>query len=187
MPIRHRSDFKQELSTLRQLKDNEDAAHHNQRWTQSYSSSWWNWQESWWHSSYENHHEDVPSTDWSGQPDKEVIGALIRGMIFRIHLLCYSWIDYSWRRSTVADGRCKHYTSNAVRIQWKYMWKVATRNEWDELQYQNKENQDRKLNDTDANDDGDNNATVHFTACVALHNWARARSPVPCTFSSHSH
>ena len=36
---------------------------HNQRWTQSYSSSWWNWQESWWHSSYENHHEDVPSTD----------------------------------------------------------------------------------------------------------------------------
>ena len=46
------------------------------------------------------------------------------------------------------------------------MWKVATRNEWDEqLQYYNKENQDdnvekenwdRKLNDTDANDDGEN-------------------------------
>ena len=63
MPIRHRSDFKQALSTLRQLKDKEDAAHHNQRWTQSYSSSWWNWQESWWHSSHENHHEDVPITD----------------------------------------------------------------------------------------------------------------------------
>ena len=63
MPVRHRSDFKQALSTLRQLKDKEDAAHHNQRWTQSYSSSWWNWQESWWHSSYEHHHEDVPSTD----------------------------------------------------------------------------------------------------------------------------
>ena len=62
MPIRHRSDFKQALSTLRQLKDQEDAAH-QQRWTQSYSSSWWNWQESWWHSSYEHHHEDVPSTD----------------------------------------------------------------------------------------------------------------------------
>ena len=39
MPVRHRSDFKQALSTLRQLKDQEDAAHHNQRWTQSYSSS----------------------------------------------------------------------------------------------------------------------------------------------------
>ena len=49
-------------STLRQLKDQEDAAH-QQRWTQSYSSSWWNWQEFWWHSSYEHHHEDVPSTD----------------------------------------------------------------------------------------------------------------------------
>ena len=70
MPVRHRSDFKQALSTLRQLKDKEDAAHQNQRWSQSYSSSWWNWQESWWHSSYEHHHEDVPSTDWSGKPDR---------------------------------------------------------------------------------------------------------------------
>ena len=62
MPFRHRLDFKQALSTLRQLKDKEDAAH-QQRWAQGYSSSWWNWQESWWHSSYEHHHEDVPSTD----------------------------------------------------------------------------------------------------------------------------
>ena len=44
MPIRHRSDFKQALSTLRQLKDKEDEAQRNQRWTQSYSPSWWNWQ-----------------------------------------------------------------------------------------------------------------------------------------------
>ena len=28
-----------------------------------YSSSWWNWQESWWHSSYEHHHDDGPCTD----------------------------------------------------------------------------------------------------------------------------
>ena len=62
MPVRHRSDFKQALSTLRQLKDKEDAAH-QQRWSQRYSSCWWNWQESWWYSSFENHHEDVPSTD----------------------------------------------------------------------------------------------------------------------------
>ena len=61
MPVRHRPDLKQALSTLRQLKNQEDTAH-QQRW-QSYSSSWWNWQESWWHSSYEHHHEDVPSTD----------------------------------------------------------------------------------------------------------------------------
>ena len=63
MPIRHRSDVKQALSTLRQLKEKEDKAQRNQRWTQSYSSSWWNWQESWWNSSYESHHGDVPSTD----------------------------------------------------------------------------------------------------------------------------
>ena len=41
---------------------------------------------------------------------EEVIGTLIRGMIIRIHLLDYSWIVYSWRRSTVTDGRCKYYT-----------------------------------------------------------------------------
>ena len=39
MPIRHRSDFKQALSTLRQLIVKEEEAQRNQRWTQSYSSS----------------------------------------------------------------------------------------------------------------------------------------------------
>ena len=61
MPVRHRPDFKQALSTLRQLKNQEDTAYY-QKW-QSYSSSWWNWQESWWHPSYEHHHEDGPGTD----------------------------------------------------------------------------------------------------------------------------
>ena len=48
------------------------------------------------------------------------------------------------------------------------------------IQYHNKENRDimwkvklyewdRKLNETDAKDDGDDDATPHFTACVALH------------------
>ena len=60
MPVWHRPDLKQALSTLRQLKDKEDAPH-QQKWSQSYSSSWWNWQGSWWHSSCENHHEDVPA------------------------------------------------------------------------------------------------------------------------------
>ena len=74
MPVRHRLDFKQALSTLWQLKHQEDTAH-QQRW-QSYSSSWWNWQESWWHSSYEHHHEDGPSTDWSGKPVEKWLGYL---------------------------------------------------------------------------------------------------------------
>ena len=72
MPVRHRPDFKQALSILRQLKHQEDTAH-QQRW-KSYSSSWWNWQESWWHSSYEHHHEDGPSTDWSGKPVEKWLG-----------------------------------------------------------------------------------------------------------------
>ena len=66
MPVRHRPDFKQALSTLQQLKSKEDQAYYP-NW-QSSSSSWWNLQESWWHSSYEHHHEDGPSTDRSGKP-----------------------------------------------------------------------------------------------------------------------
>ena len=74
MPVRHRPDFKQALSTLRQLKHQEDTVH-QQRW-KSYSSSWWNWQESWWHSSYEHHHEDGPSPDRSGKPVEKWLGYL---------------------------------------------------------------------------------------------------------------
>ena len=62
MPVRHRPDFKQALSALRQLKNQEDTAQ-QQRW-QSSSSSWWSWQGSWWTpSSYENHQEVVSSAD----------------------------------------------------------------------------------------------------------------------------
>ena len=52
MPVRHRADFKEALSTLRRLKNQEDQAYY-QNWWQSSSSSWWNWQESWWHPSSE--------------------------------------------------------------------------------------------------------------------------------------
>ena len=68
MPVRHRADFKQALTTLRQLKNQEDTAYY-QNW-QSSSSSWWNWQESWWYSSSEHHRDDGPSTDRSGKPAK---------------------------------------------------------------------------------------------------------------------
>ena len=52
MPIRHRADFKEALSTLRRLKNEEDQAYY-QNWWQSSSSSWWQWQDSWWHPSSE--------------------------------------------------------------------------------------------------------------------------------------
>ena len=68
MPVRHRADLKEALSTLRRLKNQEVQAYH-QNW-QSSSSSWWNWQDSWWHSSSEYHRDDGPSTDRSGKPDR---------------------------------------------------------------------------------------------------------------------
>ena len=52
MPIRHRPDFKEALSTLRRLKNAQDQAYY-QNWWQSSSSSWWQWQDSWWHPSSE--------------------------------------------------------------------------------------------------------------------------------------
>ena len=68
MPVRHRADFREALSTLRRLKNQEDQAYY-QNW-QSSSSSWWNWQDSWWHSSSEYHRDDGPNTDRSGKPDR---------------------------------------------------------------------------------------------------------------------
>ena len=52
MPIRHRPNFKKALSTLHRLKKAEDKAYY-QNWSQSSSSSWWQWQGSWWHPSSE--------------------------------------------------------------------------------------------------------------------------------------
>ena len=51
MPIRHRPDFKKALSTLHRLKKAEDNAHY-ENWSHS-SSSWWQWQTSWWSPSHE--------------------------------------------------------------------------------------------------------------------------------------
>ena len=49
VPVKHRDDFKQALSTLQQLKQKEEGAQRNQQWAQSSSSSsWWSWQGSWW-------------------------------------------------------------------------------------------------------------------------------------------
>ena len=51
MPVRHRPDFKKALSTLHRLKKAEDKAYY-ENCSQS-SSSWWQWQDSWWHPYYE--------------------------------------------------------------------------------------------------------------------------------------
>ena len=51
MPTRHRPDFKKALSTLHRLKKAEDKTHY-ENWSQS-SSSWWQWQTTWWDLHYE--------------------------------------------------------------------------------------------------------------------------------------
>ena len=50
VPVTHRLDFKQALSTLQQLKQKAEGAlqtptnsHRNQQWAQSSSSTWLNW------------------------------------------------------------------------------------------------------------------------------------------------
>ena len=50
MPTRRQPDFKKALSTLHRFKT-EDKAHY-ENWSQS-SSSWWQWQTTWWHPYYE--------------------------------------------------------------------------------------------------------------------------------------
>ena len=52
MPTRHQPDFKKALSTLYRLKKAEDKKHY-EKWSQS-SSSWWQWQTTWWDPDYEN-------------------------------------------------------------------------------------------------------------------------------------
>ena len=50
-PSRHQPDFKKALSTLYRLKKAEDKNYY-ENWSQS-SSSWWQWQPTWWHPYYE--------------------------------------------------------------------------------------------------------------------------------------
>ena len=75
MPVEHRPDFKQALSTLQQLKQKEGGtlqtstnSRGNQQWAQSSSSfSWWSWQGSWWTPySFESRDGDEASTDRTG-------------------------------------------------------------------------------------------------------------------------
>ena len=75
MPVRHRADFKEALSTLRRLKNQEDQAYY-QNWWQSSSSSWWNWQDSWW-----------------------ITATMDPALIDRGNLLNGEWANYSWNDS----------------------------------------------------------------------------------------
>ena len=114
MPVRHRADFKEALTTLRRLKNQEDTAYY-QNW-QSSSSSWWKLARIlvvfffWASPRRRTQHRLIRENCW------KVIGILIRGMILRINLVqCYSSkFGNSQQQFTVTDGVCKHYTSNTA-------------------------------------------------------------------------
>ena len=75
MPIRHRPDFKEALTTLRRLKNQEDQPYY-QNWWQSSSSSWWQWQDSWWHSSSETSPRRWTQHWLIGKPERRWLGQL---------------------------------------------------------------------------------------------------------------
>ena len=75
----------------------------------------------------------------------QVFGTILPGMIFSNSILCYRWIVYSWRRSTVTDGECKYNTSNDMfsrckKCAWngyREMWR-STDTAWQQVGTGNK-------------------------------------------------
>ena len=69
--LTQRPDFKQALSTVHRLQQEEEGdpqvptyPNRDQQWAQSSSSTWWNWQGSWW-TPYPSE-SDAPSTERTG-------------------------------------------------------------------------------------------------------------------------
>ena len=126
MPVRHRADFKQALSTLRQLKNQEDTAY-CQKWQSSFSS-WWNLQESWWHSSSEHHRDDGPSTDWSGKLVEKWLGYLFEVWFSELIVQNYSSkFGNSQQQFTVTDGGYKQCISHIAKFYEKWLRRKAVR------------------------------------------------------------
>ena len=135
VPVEHRPDFKQALSTLQQLKQKEEEAQRNQRWAQSpSSSSWWSWQGSWWTPySYKVTMEMNQVLIKQGDLLYKYLEQFFKAWFSWIQLLCYRCIVYSWRRSTVTDGRCTYNTSNDMFSRCKSVHKMATEKSDDQL------------------------------------------------------
>ena len=119
---RHRSDFKQALSTWQRLQQEAGEEPHvptysykHEQWeARSSSSTWWNWQGSWWtpHQS-ESQEGGAPSSECTGRLRcLQYLASFFETDFHEFNLFCYRLIVYSWRRSTVTDGVCTDNTSN---------------------------------------------------------------------------
>ena len=102
MPLTQRPDFKQALSTLHRLQREAEEdpqllsySNKGQQWAHSSSSTWWNWQGSWWTPCpSESHEGDAPSIERMEWPIecsflKDSSGARLSW----IQLLGYKWIN----------------------------------------------------------------------------------------------
>ena len=162
MPVRHRADFKQVLSTLRQLKHQQDTVH-QQRW-KSYSHLG---------GTGKSHHEDGPSTDWSGKPVEKWLGYL-----FEVWFSEFTWCIITVQNSVTANAvycprRSKHFTSNTVKsyakwlrrkpkLRWK-LWEQVC----DELQHHHKQQLERHAQQAAHNAQNKyTNDDVDFDDCV---------------------
>ena len=68
------------------------------------------------------HDGDEPSTDRTGWLVTQNLEQFFRAWLSWIHLFCYRWIVYSWRRSTVTDGWCKYHTSKDPLSRCEIVW-----------------------------------------------------------------
>ena len=112
MPIRHRPDFKQALSTLHHLKKAEDEADY-QNWWQSSSSPWWHWQDFWWHPSPETSPRWW-TWHWSNGETFEnqwIVYLLVEWVSQRIWCTIYSDYFGNSQRSSLTPTGCVKSTS----------------------------------------------------------------------------
>ena len=112
MPVRHRPDFKKALSTLHRLKKAEDKAY-DQNWSQSSSSSWWQWQLPGGIPHLRHHRDDGLDTDRTGKPEKSVKRLFMCGMSLTMNLV-QNYSDHfgnSQRSSLSPTGSVKSTSS----------------------------------------------------------------------------
>ena len=103
MPLKHRSDFKQAVSTLQRLQQEAGEEPHvptysykHKRWqlAQSSSSTWWNWQGSWWSSyNFESQEGNAPMN--GATCCLQYLASFFGQDFHEFNLFCYRLIVYS--------------------------------------------------------------------------------------------
>ena len=155
MPLRHRSVFKQALSTLERLQQaageepnvpTYSYKHKQRQMAQSSSSTWWNWQDSWW-SSYNSdcQEEGEPSLEWTGWPVTYSIWqesskmALTKKFILwqldRLQLTAVCCNRRGCKDNTSKDPFSQCESLQGIRVQVKIQWMVTATNGIDEMKF----------------------------------------------------